>query len=184
MERIISVKDADEILDFTWLSLYAYCGPTQIIASALIFRLFERAFSDLSPETPPDREDIRFLSGFPGTGIAECVELVTRLQSRHPDRFSVRPEAAPPDAPLSVSGSLYFEVQIGAQRQAYWPPGHIFDDTFRNKIQLFQNGGGTPKEREAYFLYKKNLAQVLLISPLESLFTTRRVTNLAHQEHP
>ncbi|MDR1933449.1 MAG: hypothetical protein LBQ57_11595 [Spirochaetales bacterium] len=31
-------------------SLSVYCGPTQIIASALMFRLFERAFRDLSPE--------------------------------------------------------------------------------------------------------------------------------------
>jgi hypothetical protein len=173
--NVIAVRDEGEILEFSPASLYVYCGPTQIIASALMFRLFERAFVDLSSEAPPKREDIQFLSGFPGTGIAECVELVTRIRTRWPERFHVNMEAAPPEAPAAVSGALYFEVQIKDRRMGYWPPRELFDDGFRKNVSLFQDGGGTTKEQEAYLAYKKQVAAVILRTPGERFFSSRNV---------
>jgi hypothetical protein len=175
LERSIAVRDMGETLTFSLASIYAYCGPAQIIASALMFRLFERAFFDLSPEAPPDRGDIQFLSGFSGTGIAECVELVTRIRTRRPGCFRVDPEAAPPQAPAAVSGFMYFEVQIKEKRKGYWPPGELFDDVFRKNVRLFQSGGGTAEEREAYLDYKKRLSAAILRAPGESLFSVRGV---------
>jgi hypothetical protein len=172
-EGVITIREAGEILEFSPASLYAYCGPGQIIASALMFRLFEQAFRDLSPELPPDREDIQFLAGFPGAGIAECVELVTRIRTRHPERFTVKAGAAPPDAPLTASGALYFEVQVGERRRGYWPPGTLFDDVFRKNVGLYQDGGGTAKEREGYAAYKKRLSAAILRAPREGLFSSR-----------
>jgi hypothetical protein len=173
--KIIAVRDKGEILGFSPAALYAYCGPTQMIASTLMFRLFERAFIDLSPEAPPDREDIQFLSGFPGTGIAECVELVTRIRTRRPERFRVDPEIAPPEAPEAVSGALYFEVQVKEKRKGYWPSRELFDDVFRENVRLFQDGGGTAEEQEAYFAYKKQLAAVILHTPRGRFFSARDV---------
>jgi hypothetical protein len=174
-DMLIAVRDHHEILEFSPASLYAYCGPTQIIASALMFRLFERAFRDLSPQSPPDREDIRFLTGFPGTGIAECVELVTRIQTRHPERFSVQEETVPQEAPRAGGGALYFEVQIKERRKGYWPHRDLFNDTFRKNVELYQDGGGTAEEQEAYMTYKKQLAAAILHAPLESFFSSRNV---------
>jgi hypothetical protein len=174
-DRLIAVRDNNAILEFSPASLYAYCGPTQIIASALMFCLFERAFQDLSPRSPPDREDIRFLAGFPGTGIAECVELVTRIRTRRPERFCVDPEVPPPEAPLSVGGAMYFEVQIKEERKGYWPPRELFDDTFRKNVGLYQDGGGTAKDQEAYLAYKKQLSAAILRAPPESFFSSRSV---------
>ncbi|MDR1257644.1 MAG: hypothetical protein LBJ86_07850 [Spirochaetaceae bacterium] len=172
-DNIIVVRENNEALEFSPSSLYAYCGPKQIIASALIFRLFERAFAELSPERPPDRDDIRFLAGFPGTGIAECVELVTRIKTRRPERFSVNPDAAPPEAPRTVSGAMYFEVQIKGRRKGYWPPGELFDDVFRRNVGLYQNGGGSAKEQEEYLTYKKRLSAAILAAPPEGFFSSR-----------
>jgi hypothetical protein len=173
--KVILIRDRGEVFEFSPASLYAYCGPGQIIASALMFRLFEQAFRDLSPELPPDREDLWFLSGFPGTGIAECVELVTRIRTRRPERYAVDTEAPPPEAPRSVSGALYFEVRIKDRRRGYWPPGEIFDDTFRENVGRYQNGGGTAKEQEAYAAYKKRLAAAVLHAPGEDFFASRAV---------
>jgi hypothetical protein len=175
-DNSIAVRDHNETLEFSPASLYAYCGPTQIIASALMFRLFEQAFADLSPESPPDREDIRFLAGFSGTGIAECVELVTRVRTRHPEQYRVDPGAAPPEAPLAVSGALYFEVQIKERRKGYWPSGEMFDDVFRKNVSLYQNGDGTVKEQEDYFAYKKHLTAAILRAPRQGFFFSRAVT--------
>jgi hypothetical protein len=172
-DNIITVRDNDEVLEFSPASLYAYCGPAQIIASALMFRLFERAFADLSPDLPPDREDLLFLTGFPGTGIAECVELVTRIRTRHPERFSISPGSAPPEAPLTASGAMYFEVQVKDRRRGYWPPGELFDDVFRRNVGLYQDGGGTAKEREEYSAYKKQLSAAILRAPQEGFFSSR-----------
>ncbi|MDR0642921.1 MAG: hypothetical protein LBG07_10730 [Treponema sp.] len=174
-EGLITIREAGEILEFSPASLYAYCGPGQIIASALMFRLFERAFRDLSPELPPDREDIQFLAGFPGTGIAECVELVTRIRTRHPERFTVDPLAPPPEAPLTASGALYFEVQVGERRRGYWPPGALFDDVFRKNVGLYQDGGGTVEEQKEYLSYKKRLSAAILRFPDDGFFSFRSV---------
>jgi hypothetical protein len=172
-DNIIVARENNETLEFSPASIYAYCGPTQIIASALMFRLFEHAFAELSPERPPDRDDIWFLAGFPGTGIAECVELVTRIRTRHPERFIVNPDAAPPEAPRAVSGALYFEVRIKERRKGYWPPGELFDDVFRRNIGLYQNGGGTAKEQDEYLVYKKRLSAAILSAPREGFFSSR-----------
>jgi hypothetical protein len=172
-QSAIAVVDGGEVLEFPWSSLYAYCGPTQIIASALMFRLFIRAFRDLSPGGPPDRESLWFLSGFPGTGIAECVELVTRIRSRHPERFSVDPGICPPEAPATGSGFLYFEVQVGGRRAGYWPPRTVFDDTFRENVGRYQNGSGTREEQAEYLRYKRGIADTVLGYSEDSLFSSR-----------
>lgn len=174
-ESRIEVIDGGEILEFSWHSLYAYCGPSQIIATALMFRLFERAFRELSPGLPPDRENIRFLSGFPGSGIAECVELVTRVRTRHPERFSVDPGICPAEAPPAVAGFLYFEVQVNDIRAGYWPSLHIFDGKFRDHVERYQNGTGTREEQEEYQQYKRGIATAVLATPGENLFSSRTV---------
>lgn len=172
MERdLIIVKDEGVPLSFTWNSMYAFCGPRQIIASALMFRLFERAFRELSPGAAPERGEIAFLSGFPGQGIAECVELVTRIASRCPERYRVDPTAAPAEAPDSIGGKFYFEVEIGARRRAYWPSARLFDDDFRARVIRFQDGDCTAEERAAYADYKRTLAQTIYALPDEALFT-------------
>ena len=169
----ISVEDEGEALSFTWASLYAYGGPKQIIASALVFRLLERAFQDLSPDRPPDRASIGFLSAFPGRGIAECVELVTRIGTRLPERYEVSPEAAPAEAPLAIDGRLYFEVQIRRERRGYWPSAAFFDDVFRDRVTRYQEGAGMREEQAAYLAYKRELASSILAAPSETLFSSR-----------
>jgi hypothetical protein len=170
-----SIRDHGETLTFCWQSLYAYVGPTQIIASALVFRLFERAFAELSPGAPPDREHLAFLSGFPGMGIAECVELVTRLRTRHESRYVVNGEAGPQDAPRHPLGRMYFEVQVDGTRRGYFPPRTIFDETFFRNVAAWQGGGGTAAEQEAYFAFKKTLSRRILETPLDKLFSFRDV---------
>ena len=172
-ERAIAVKDDGEVLSFTWESLYAYCGPTQIIASALVFRLLARAFRDLSPEAAPDRSDLSFLTAFGGRGIAEAVELVTRIGSRRPDRYIVDTGAARPEAPDAAGGKLYFEVQVGRRRRGYWPSPALFDDHFRDQVGRYQEGGGTAEEREAYRLFKRRLAAAILAESDDALFGSR-----------
>ncbi|MHB9291735.1 hypothetical protein Holit_00818 [Hollandina sp. SP2] len=172
-DKVIAVRDKGEMLAFSLISLYAYCGPTQITASTLMFRLFQRAFRDLSPEAPPEREDMQFLSGFPRTGIAEWVELVTRIRTPRPQRSPVDPRAAPREAPEAVSGVLYFEVQIKERRRGYGPPRELFDEVFRKKVSLFQDGGGTVQEQEAYLPYKKQLSAAILCTSRESFFASR-----------
>jgi hypothetical protein len=178
-EQFIEIQDSGETFRFTWASLYAYCGPTQIIASALMFRLFEKAIADLSPASVPERKEFQFLSGFPGRGIAECVELVTRLTTLRPRGFVVDALSAPPQAPSAGEGGfLYFEVQIGGRRKGYWPPSSFFDDTFRTNVSLYQNGSGGEEAQGSYHAYKKNLSTLILKAPPENFFSFRDVEAL------
>jgi len=174
MTALVSVKDHGETLSFSWDSVYAYLGPTQIIASALVFRLFERAFRDLSPGAAPDRESMQFLAGFPGQGIAEAVELITRIRSRRPKRFTVDTEAGPAEASkLHPLGAMYFEVQIAEKRRGYWPPVSVFNDEFRKNVATWQGGAGSAEDQAGYLVYKKGVCKTVLEAPEENFFSFR-----------
>lgn len=176
MDKRIAVKDHGEELSFTWENLYSYCGQTQIIATAIMFRLFRRAFADLVPAGVPDREGISLLVGFPGVGLGECAELVTRVRSRHPERYTVDPSAAPEEAPRAGTGFMYFEVTYGGRTLGYYPPQELFNDTFRYNVKTFQGENEiTDREYEEYLAFKRDLAQKILDYPEDKLFTIREV---------
>ena len=161
---------------FRWEQVFAYLGYRNIIASALMTRLFARAFADLSPDRPADREGIQVLTAFPGDGILEAVELVTRLPTRHPDRFVVDAHAGPADAPEAIGGRFYFEVQVGTDRRGYWPSARIFDAGFREQVIRYQDGVGSPEELSRFRTFKRRTTQAILRAPEDALFSSIVVT--------
>lgn len=172
--QYVAVRDHDGVIAIGRDDLVRYAGPGQIVASALCLRLFARAFSDLSPEQPPLRNDIRVLVAFPGDGILDCVELITRARTR--DRLTIDITAGPEETPPSIVGRFYFEIAIGKRARGYWLANGFFTDAFVNQIRRLQEGGGTAEELADYQVAKHALIGRLLGAADNELFHSREVS--------
>lgn len=170
----ISVAEPEGQLVFGRDDLLRYAGPSQLIASAVVLRLLAQAFADLSPGQAPLRSEIHVLTAFPGDGILDCVELVTRARTQ--GRLIIDTEAGPAEAPPALPGRFYFEVRIGTRARAYWPVEGLFTDEFRQRVVQFQDGAGTPAELEDYLAFKHALIGRLLGAPDGRLFHSKELT--------
>ncbi|PIE57052.1 MAG: hypothetical protein CSA34_01775 [Desulfobulbus propionicus] len=170
MSLSFTVAERGRHIPVTREQLTLYSGPSQIIATALMFRLFRRAITDLSPETPPERTAFSTLVAFPGPGILDCIEYVTRARTHGPDRLIIDTEAGPEDAPRAPKGRFYFELEINGRRRAYWPAPGLFDETFLEMVRRYQPGENTPAEEAAYQQFKQQMVGKLLGAPGPELF--------------
>ncbi len=171
--QFLVVDDRDGTIAFTRDDLVKYAGPSQIVAAAVVFRLFERAFADLSPDRPPHRDAIDILVAFPGEGILDCIEMITRARSR--DRLTIDIAAGPAEAPPSVIGRFYFEIGVPAGRRGYWLSPGYFDDVFLDLVRKHQDGRGNAEERANYLRRKQELIGRLLGAKREDLFNVRTI---------
>lgn len=161
MPEKLLVADQREVLAISREMLYAYCGSSQIIAVSLFHRLMEQAFRELSPGEVPRRDQISFLTAFPGRGILECIELVLRLPSLAPQRLVLDVDAGPSEAPAAFAGRFYFEVQIKDCRRGYYPPAAYLDATFRAQVAAWQDKPMNDGEYRSYMEYKTAKARSL-----------------------
>lgn len=166
--QFLAVRDQDGMVAIGRDDLVRYAGPGQIVASALCLRLFDRAFEDLSPGAVPHRDDIRVLVGFPGEGILDCVEMITRARTR--GRLTIDTRAGPAETPPAPVGRFYFEVAIGARRRGYRLADGFFTPEFVELVTRHQDGAGTPAERDVYQRAKHDLVGRLLGAPDQALF--------------
>lgn len=171
--QFLVVADRDGLVAIGRDDLVRYAGPSQIVASALMLRLFARAFADLSPDAPPHRDAVTVLVAFPGDGILDCVEMITRARTR--GRLVVDETAGPPEALPSIVGRFYFEVAIAGRRRGYWLKPGYFTDGFLAQIRRHQDGAGSAEERADYQIAKHTLIGRLLGAPDDALFDSREV---------
>ncbi len=118
MNDRISVRDGEELLEFSYEDMVKYHGRFHIGGVALAFKVLQMAFSILTPQHPPERDKIGFLSGLGpnGRGIIDGVEMVTRARSRGKmvlDLEAVRDKEGP-RAPNG--GRYYFEVEYDGRK--------------------------------------------------------------------
>jgi len=175
MKLFFTVAERGVQIPVTREQLLYYAGPSQVIASALVFKLFCTALEQLSPAFIPERTDITVLTAFPGAGVVDCIEYITRARTSDDGRLAIDTSAGPDQAPAAFGGRFYFEVAISEHRRGYWPRQGIFDKTFVDMVSRYQEGNGSPEEETAYQLYKQNLTGRLLGSSGAELFHSRVV---------
>jgi hypothetical protein len=166
--QFVTVRDQDGVVAIGQDDLVRYAGPGQIVASALCLRLFARSFADLSPEGPPLRDEIRVLLAFPGPGILDGVEMITRARTR--GRLVVDPAAGPASAPRAPVGRFFFAVAIGARSRGYALAPGFFTEAFLTQVTRHQEGAGSAAERAAYLGAKYDLIGRLCGTPLDQVF--------------
>lgn len=157
----VSVRDEEGVLSFNREDLVRYSGQGHLIASALVMRLLTDAFQRLSPYEPPLRSSIRILSAFPGLGVRDHIELVTRAVTDH--RYTVDTEAGPACAPTAcIGGRMYFEIAVGNKALSYVMNPAIFDDRWRDEVARHQKGCATREEHARYVAYKYQVVGELM----------------------
>lgn len=173
MKTFLEVGEREGTLAIRYDDLLAYAGPSQIIACTLTFRLFERAFADLSPLGVPRRDDIRVRTAFAGEGVHACIEMIARAVTG--GRLCVDTRMGPGEAPAAPVGRFYFEVAIGGAARAYWPQPGIFDARFVDMVTRHQDGGGGAAAQAEYIAFKHALIARLRGSAPDELFESREV---------
>ena len=159
--QTICVRDEEGVISFNREDLIRYSGQGHLIASALIMRLFSDAFARLSPSAPPLRRDIRVLSAFPGLGVRDHVELLTRAGTDK--RYFLDKQAGPDTAPTSaIGGRMYFVVAVGDKAVSYVMNPEIFDDLWRREVSAYQKVGKTVREHARYVAYKYEVVGQLM----------------------
>lgn len=172
MTHFILVAEREGVLAIGRDDLLKYTGPSQIIACTLSLRLFARAFADLSPGAPPRRESISVFSAFPGEGVIDCIEMITRACTIGA-RLTIDPERAPPEAPAAPKGRFYFEITVAGRGMAYMVRPGFFDPPFVEMVTRFQDGSGSPQQQRDYLAFKHALIGRLMGAADDALFASR-----------
>lgn len=107
----IRVRDHGSDLVVSFDACVAFHGRTSIGGLALGFRLMQMALADLAPGRVPERDEIQFRTAFPGPGLRDAVEMVSRAVTR--GAYRVDEALAPMEAPEAPRGRLWFEVRVG-----------------------------------------------------------------------
>mgnify|MGYP001338072509 CR=1 FL=1 len=171
--QFVAVADRDGVMAIGRDDLIRYAGAEQIVASALCLRLFALAFADLSPAAPPRRDGIQVLVGFPGDGILDCVEMITRARTK--GRLTIDTDAGPPHVPPALVGRFYWEIRIGDRACGYSLREGYFTPEFTEQVRRHQSGEGAPEELARYQQAKHALIGRLLGAAPDDLFERHRI---------
>ena len=149
----ILVRDDEGVYAIDREDLIKYSGRSGLIASGVIIRLLTEAFHDLSPNEVPHRDSIRVLSAFPGQGVRDGIEFITRSVTK--GRFILDTSAGSKmAAPSPIGGRMYFEVAIGDRAMAYSYSEKLFDQKWFNEVLKNQMGTDNYETHEDYLVYK------------------------------
>ncbi|EIY6034186.1 hypothetical protein MM859_005260 [Escherichia coli] len=128
MTDVVCIKDHGVELKIPLDACILYHGRDSIGGMVLGFRLIQWALKDICGNVIPEREDITFKTAFPGPGLRDAVEMVTRAVTRGA-YFIIDEKNAPQESPEGVYGRLYFEIFVGNQsRKVSLVPGAVNDE--------------------------------------------------------
>lgn len=163
----VRVLDAGTPLTISFDDCVRYHGRTSIGGAALGFRLMQMALADLSPAGPAERASIRVRTAFPGPGLRDAIEMVTRAVTR--GAYAVDAGAAPASAPEAVSGRLWFEVSVGDRTAAYQTQPGAMSEEFIRLGRKSHREGLTETENLRWTELKEGLAAQIMATPADAV---------------
>lgn len=156
----VTVVDAGTPLTIGYEDCVRYHGRTSIGGVALGLRLIQRAVADLSPGGHPDRAAIAVRTAFPGDGVRDAVEMITRAVSR--GAYVVDCDAGPATAPEAARGRLWFEVEIDGRRRAYVVRDGAMSAEFIGLARKSHAEGLSAAEKARWAVLKEDLAATIM----------------------
>lgn len=179
--QTIRIYDSEKLLSFTYEDLLNFHGKEMPGGVALVFKLMCWIFADVAKEIPV-RGSCSFYSGLGknGKGIidgADCVMQVSKNQKLflNPD-YSLSKNA--PDAP--GGGKYYFELGFNGKIFSVSVKQEVIPKEFFNFSkhihQKRQNAEPiTQEEKEKLQFLRHSLAETILNTKAENLFTAERI---------
>lgn len=159
-ELTVTVRDRDGDIILTRQDLLKYTTNANVIAAALMIRVSRYAFSLLSPQQPVMRRELYWSLGFPGSGIVDCVEILSHAVRE--GRCLQNPTLRHPDAPFSLGGQFIFEISYRGKTLVVWPDKSVFDDEFRTQVATWQEAEEGCTGRADFLLYKEKKVGLIM----------------------
>ncbi len=174
MIETICVTDHGVELEIGFDAAVLYHGKDSIGGLAAGFRLLAFALKKLCPDSVPAREDIVFKTAFPGPGVRDAVEMVTRAVSRGAWHVIDNP---PVDTPEGVYGRLYFEVSVGARTIALQIADGAVSEEFIKTGRAVKAGAKDTETLAQWTALKVGLSQAVLSADPEKLYVVRSISS-------
>ncbi len=111
----IKIFDDGVLLDIPFNACILFHGRDSIGGLSLGYRLLGWALKELEPDRVIERKEFAFKTAFPGPGVRDSIEMVTRAVTR--GAYSVLTQA-PDTAPEGVYGRMYFEFYVNDKKLA------------------------------------------------------------------
>lgn len=161
VDPFIRVSDAGAPLCFSIRDAFNYHGYDAPGGVVLGFRLLQRAFSLLAPGNAcPERRSLSLLTAFPGLGLRDTVELVTRMVTE--TRFQLDESIDDPRAQEGVAGRFYYCFTFAGRSVELAPLEGYPGGEFVRLGRASKLPGFGPEDAAAWKAAKYSLANTLL----------------------
>jgi hypothetical protein len=164
MTEALTVEECGRAITFTFDDMMRYHGPHSPAGVAMAFKVMQRAFAALSPDSPPARRSISVRTAFRGPGARDGFEAVTRAVSdgRYVvDRTLVRADRG------RLLEDFVFVVDVGGRDVTLLLRHGFVTDEFIDLART-ENRSGAQEERLGEL--KAQLARRVLNARAEELF--------------
>ena len=163
----LTVNDEGSPLRFGIRDAFSYHGYDAPGGVVLGFRLLQRAFALLAPGKTPERRKLALHTAFPGFGLRDTMELVTRMVTD--GRYSVDTAIDDERAQEGVAGRFYYCFAFEGRSVELAPiPGYPGPDFIRlGKASKLP--GFSCADAGAWKAAKFELANTLLAAPADAV---------------
>jgi len=168
MKNLLKVMDREDVLLIAYEDMVKYHGRMNIGGVALAYKVLEYAFSRLSPHTPPRREMTEIFTAFPGSGVIDGFEMVTRAVTQ--GRFQLDEAYDEPRALAGTSGRFYFRVTYAGTPLALAPKAGLVPEAFLAMGRKIKAGQATAEDKGRFQEMKESLAAALMGLKAEEVF--------------
>lgn len=158
MNQSIKIYDDGVLLDIPFEACVLFHGRDSIGGLSLGFRLLEWAIRELNGEKVPERKEISFRTAFPGPGLRDAVEMVTRAVTRN--AYEVLQDA-PLNAPEGVYGKMYFELRIGSKYIKFQLKPGVMPKDFIQTGCAIKKGHSSIEEQKRWRELKDQLSETI-----------------------
>ena len=176
-EKPIRVKDQDDLIEFNFADLKKYHGTKSICGLTVSYKVMERGFELLADAVGEiERTKISIATAFPGPGLRDGFELVTRAYSR--DRYKIVRDIEPSESMAAAArGTYYFRIDHGASSvELGLDPKEVHPDFLRLRRKQL-DGVANPEELEAFRNLQFEMSNRLLQSEAKDVINEVNVNS-------
>jgi hypothetical protein len=123
---MLHVHEDGKPIDFTFDEILKYHGYSAPAGVAHAFKVMERAFPLLDPDTPVERREIQITTAFAGPGARDAFEAVTRAVTG--DRYTVDPNLERLECGPTMANFVFHLSYRGRTVRLHLRPGHVSEE--------------------------------------------------------
>jgi hypothetical protein len=163
---LLEIADGDRVLRFDYVQALDFHRGESYWGCALAFRMLQRAAPLLSQERLWDRNCLQVVSGHPGPGVRDTLELVTGCVSG--DRFHL--SGGPREARCVGDMEYHWQLYDGNHEVSLWLADGIVDPEFLRLLDKIDRAPATDDEKSRIESYKQSMTETIWRLSLEQAF--------------